>query len=122
MNSEPKSALARDLGDCRDNKGKLAKRVFTCCAAPVRSPAVFDLVVHKRRISCYTNAGMWQKSAICFLKTTKEGTNMNYMICIPSPRLVSREYCERIHNILARMSDQYRVNIVPEPVKMRQGS
>lgn len=47
---------------------------------------------------------------------------MNYMICIPSPRLVSREYCERIHNILARMSDQYRVNIVPEPVKMRQGS
>ena len=26
----PKSALARDLGDCRDNKGKLAKRVFTC--------------------------------------------------------------------------------------------
>ena len=29
-NNEPKSALARDLGDCRDNKGKLAKRVFTC--------------------------------------------------------------------------------------------
>ena len=29
-NDEPKSALARDLGDCRDNKGKLAKRVFTC--------------------------------------------------------------------------------------------
>ena len=57
-----------------------------------------------------------------FSKTTKEGINMNYMICIPSPRLVSREYCERIHNILARMSDQYRVNIVPEPVKMRQGS
>ena len=28
--NEPKSALARDLGDCRDNKGKLAKRVFTC--------------------------------------------------------------------------------------------
>ena len=26
----PKSALARDLGDCRDNKEKLAKRVFTC--------------------------------------------------------------------------------------------
>ena len=79
-------------------------------------------VVHKTRISCYTSAGMWQKSVICFSKTTKEGTIMNYMICIPSPRLVSREYCERIHNILARMSDQYRVNIVPEPVKMRQGS
>jgi len=29
-NNEPKSALARDLGDCRDNKGKLAKRVFIC--------------------------------------------------------------------------------------------
>ena len=29
-NNEPKSTLARDLGDCRDNKGKLAKRVFTC--------------------------------------------------------------------------------------------
>ena len=29
-NNEPKSAVARDLGDCRDNKGKLAKRVFTC--------------------------------------------------------------------------------------------
>ena len=29
-NNEPKSALARNLGDCRDNKGKLAKRVFTC--------------------------------------------------------------------------------------------
>ena len=29
-NNGPKSALARDLGDCRDNKGKLAKRVFTC--------------------------------------------------------------------------------------------
>ena len=30
VNNEPKSALARGLGDCRDNKGKLAKRVFTC--------------------------------------------------------------------------------------------
>ena len=29
-NNEPKSALAGDLGDCRDNKGKPAKRVFTC--------------------------------------------------------------------------------------------
>ena len=32
-NNEPKSALARDLGDCRDNKGKLAKHVFTCLVA-----------------------------------------------------------------------------------------
>ena len=29
-NNEPKSALARDLDDSRDNKGKLAKRVFAC--------------------------------------------------------------------------------------------
>ena len=29
-NNEPKSALARDLGDCRDNKRKFAKRVFSC--------------------------------------------------------------------------------------------
>ena len=29
-NNEPRSALARDFGDCRDNKGKFAKRVFAC--------------------------------------------------------------------------------------------
>ncbi len=29
-NNEPKSALARDLDNYRNNKGKLAKRVFTC--------------------------------------------------------------------------------------------
>ena len=29
-NNEPKSTLAQDRGDCRDNKWKLAKRVFTC--------------------------------------------------------------------------------------------
>ena len=29
-NNEPKSALVRDPGDCRDNKGKLVKRFFTC--------------------------------------------------------------------------------------------
>ena len=39
--NEPKSALARDLGDCRDNKGKLAKRVFTCYLETV--------VVHGRK-------------------------------------------------------------------------
>lgn len=47
---------------------------------------------------------------------------MSYLICLPAPSLVSRENCEKIHNILARMSDQYRLNIVPEPVKMKQGS
>ena len=45
---------------------------------------------------------------------------MNYMVCIPPPELVSRENCEKIHNILARMSDAYRLNIVPEPVKIKQ--
>ena len=29
-NNAPRSALARDFGDCRDNKGKFAKRVFAC--------------------------------------------------------------------------------------------
>lgn len=29
-NNEPKSALVRDPGDCRDNKGKPAKCVFSC--------------------------------------------------------------------------------------------
>ena len=28
-NNEPKSALVRDLGNCRDNKGKPAKCVFS---------------------------------------------------------------------------------------------
>lgn len=45
---------------------------------------------------------------------------MNYMVCIPSPDMVSRENCEKVHNILARMSDTYKLNIVPEPVKARQ--
>lgn len=29
-NNAPRSALVRDFGDCRDNKGKFAKRVFAC--------------------------------------------------------------------------------------------
>ena len=28
-------------------------------------------VVHKRRISCYTNADMWQKPVICFFNNDK---------------------------------------------------
>ena len=44
---------------------------------------------------------------------------MNYMICIPSLNVVSRENCEKIHNILARMSEAYKLNIVPEPVKTK---
>lgn len=45
---------------------------------------------------------------------------MNYMVCIPAPDIVSRETCEKVHNILARMSDAYKLNIVPEPVKAKQ--
>ena len=38
-NNEPKSALARDLGDCRDNKGKLAKRVLPEILMKLKSAA-----------------------------------------------------------------------------------
>lgn len=44
---------------------------------------------------------------------------MNYMICIPSQDQVNRETCEKIHNILARVSEQYKLKIVPEPVKTK---
>ena len=44
---------------------------------------------------------------------------MNYMICMPPAEPVSREGCEKIHNILARMSEQYKLKIVPEPVKTK---
>ena len=45
-NNEPKSALARDLGDCRDNKGKLAKRVMaTVAITRGNSRSVFSLVI-----------------------------------------------------------------------------
>lgn len=46
---------------------------------------------------------------------------MNYMVCLPSLGSVSRENCEKIHNILARMSDDYKLNIVPEQVKTKKG-
>lgn len=45
---------------------------------------------------------------------------MNYMVCIPAFDHISREKCETVHNILARMSDAYKLNIVPEPVKKKQ--
>ena len=44
---------------------------------------------------------------------------MNYMVCIPSPGKVDRDNCEKIHNILARVSEKYKLKIVPEPVKTR---
>ncbi len=46
---------------------------------------------------------------------------MNYMICIPSPNVVNRDNCEKIHNIMARISETYKLKIVPEPVKMKVG-
>ena len=33
---------------------------------------------------------------------------------------MSKENCEKIHNIMARVSEQYKVNIKPEPVKINQ--
>lgn len=50
----------------------------------------------------------------------EDDSEMNYMVCIPAPNVVSRENCEKIHNILARMSDTYKLNIVPEHVKVKQ--
>ena len=59
-NNEPKSALARDLGDCRDNKGKLAKRVFTCYNRKFRG------------IPCYT------KGTDMPMMRTRAKTDVNY--------------------------------------------
>ena len=42
----PKSALARDLGDCRDNKGKLEKRVFTCYGTQRERT---EMIFHRKR-------------------------------------------------------------------------
>lgn len=43
---------------------------------------------------------------------------MNYLCCMPEMD-ATRENCEKIHNILARMSEKYKLNIVPEPVKAK---
>lgn len=45
---------------------------------------------------------------------------MEYLLCIPSRETNTRENCEKIHNVLARMSDTYKLRIVPEPVKNKQ--
>ena len=42
---------------------------------------------------------------------------MDYLLCIPARETNTRENCEKIHNVLARMSDTYKLRIVPEPVK-----
>lgn len=45
---------------------------------------------------------------------------MDYLLCIPARETNTRENCEKIHNVLARMSDIYKLRIVPEPVKNKQ--
>lgn len=69
-----------------------------------------------KRAGCHDIIHIWEMKYV----KEKEGQRMNYMVCIPSPDMVSRENCEKVHNILARMSDAYKLNIVPEPVKVRQ--
>ena len=51
-NNGSKSALARDLGDCRDNKGKLAKRVFICLTG--------NFLLSKRA-RCANEMHLWKK-------------------------------------------------------------
>ncbi len=45
---------------------------------------------------------------------------MDYLLCIPARETNTRENCEKIHNVLARMSDAYKLRIVPEAVKNKQ--
>ena len=51
-NNGSKSALARDLVDCRDNKGKLAKRVFICLTG--------NFLLSKRA-RCANEMHLWKK-------------------------------------------------------------
>ena len=44
---------------------------------------------------------------------------MDYMLLYPPAEDVTREVCDKVHNILARMSDKYRLRIEPENVKSR---
>jgi len=34
---------------------------------------------------------------------------MDYLLCIPARETNTRENCEKIHNVLARMSDTYKL-------------
>lgn len=45
---------------------------------------------------------------------------MDYMFCIPAAETATRENCEKIHNILARMSDKYKLKITPVQAKVKQ--
>ena len=49
-----------------------------------------------------------------------KGELMEHLYCLPEPSIMSKENCEKIHNIMARVSEQDKVNIKPEPVKINQ--
>ena len=42
---------------------------------------------------------------------------MEYMLCYPGTDNMTREKNDKVHNILARMSEKYKLKIVPEPMK-----
>lgn len=45
---------------------------------------------------------------------------MDYLLCMPNMESPSRDLCNTINNILARMSEKYKLKIVPEPMKMKK--
>ena len=44
---------------------------------------------------------------------------MDYMLLYPPADNITREVCDKVHNILARMSEKYHLRIEPENVKSR---
>lgn len=55
------------------------------------------------------------------MRNTKERqAYMEYLLCMPGVGNPSRDVCNTINNILARMSEKYKLQIVPEPVKMKK--
>ena len=47
---------------------------------------------------------------------------MDYLLCVPNMDRVSRDTCNAVNNILARMSEKYKIRIIPEPVRMKKGN
>ncbi len=47
---------------------------------------------------------------------------MDYLLCVPNMDRVSRDTCNAVNNILARMSEKYKLRIIPEPVRIRRGT
>lgn len=45
---------------------------------------------------------------------------MEHLYCLPHPSIMAQENCEKIHNIMARVSERYKVNVKQEPVKINQ--